>query len=123
MLDLYNAGKKKRSVEMTDGDFSEFKVGKIAQIFLRTILEEGDFGPAEIADLQDKGYCNHAFGLTYPLLVRYDEEYERVRYYTDPIKIQGQEYVMCSQWFESDRPYLVKWITDVTSWQKKWQKK
>ena len=111
MLDLYN-GEKKRLAPPADGDYSEFKVGKIAQTFLRTILEESDLDEAEIAELKDKTYCSRTFGLTYPLLVEYDSEYERVRYYADPVKIHGTEYMMCSQWFESDRPYLVKWIAE-----------
>lgn len=97
-----------------DDSYAELKIGKVAQLVLRPILENGSVSDEEIQKLQDKEYSKEAFNLNFPLLVREDGEYERVRYYRDPITIGGVKYMLCSQWAENqgnnDRPYLMKWI-------------
>ena len=97
-----------------DDAYAELKIGKVAQLVLRPILENGSVSDEEIQKLQDKEYSKEAFNLNFPLLVREDGEYERVRYYRDPITIGGVKYMLCSQWAENqgnnDRPYLMKWI-------------
>lgn len=54
--------------------------------------------------------------LNFPLLVRTGAEYDKARYYSEPLHINGAEYVMCSQWIErpenNDRPYLMSWIRE-----------
>lgn len=69
--------------------------------------------------MQDKEYSKKTFGIDFPLLVKMDGVYndlDRVRYYKDPVVINNETYLMCSQWAESpannDRPYLVKWIEE-----------
>ena len=97
-----------------DDSYDELKIGKVAQLVLRPILESGRVSDEEIQKLQDKEYSKKAFNLNFPLLVREDGEYERVRYYRNPITIGGAKYMLCSQWAENqgnnDRPYLMKWI-------------
>ena len=99
---------------VNDDAYAELKIGKVAQLVLRPILENGSVSDEEIQKLQDKEYSKEAFNLNFPLLVREDGEYERVRYYRDPITIGGVKYMLCSQWAENqgnnDRPYLMKWI-------------
>ncbi len=94
--------------------YGELKIGKLAQIVLRELLEEGAALEYEIEMLQTQDYSKQILDLNYPLLVRSDQEYDRVRYYKQPLKIRDQEYMLCSQWYETnannDRPYLLKWI-------------
>jgi len=96
--------------------YAELKIGKLAQTVLKTILEDGKVSEAEVEKLQSSAYSKEVFDLQYPLLVRQDSDYERVRYYTKPVKIRGVSYMLCSQWFEvpanNDRPYLMKWIRE-----------
>ena len=100
----------------TADTYAELKIGKIAQLVLKPILESGTVPDDEIERLQDKVYSKQAFDLNYPLLVRQDDEYSRVRYYREPVLIKGRVYMMCSQWVErpdnNDRPYLMKWIRE-----------
>ena len=97
-----------------DDSYDELKIGKVAQLVLRPILESGRVSDEEIQKLQDKEYSKEVFNLNFPLLVREDGKYERVRYYRNPITIGGAKYMLCSQWAENqgnnDRPYLMKWI-------------
>ena len=63
---------------------------------------------------QVKSSGNRVPNLNFPLLVKTDVEYDKARYYSEPVHVNEAEYVMCSQWVErpdiNDRPYLMKWI-------------
>lgn len=103
------------SVQATNSDdFAELKVGKLANTILRSRLEKGYAKPEEIQQMQDKEYSKQTFGINFPLLVKGGSEYERVRYYSNPLTIRGESYYLCSQWVESavnnDRPYLIAWL-------------
>jgi len=95
-------------------EYAELKVGQIARIIMREILESGRVGADEISRLQSEKYSKDYLGLNYAALVKTDSEYEKVRYYADPILINGIYYKLCSQWFEvpanDDRPFLIDWI-------------
>ena len=94
--------------------YCEMKVGQLAQRVLGKMLREGAATEEEIDAMQTAEYSKEHFDLQYPLLVRLDSNYDKVRYYVKPIWIYGVQYLMCSQWFETtannDRPYLLKWI-------------
>ncbi|MCQ2211465.1 MAG: hypothetical protein MJZ34_14370 [Paludibacteraceae bacterium] len=94
--------------------YSELKIGKIATIYLRNVLESGNITDLELAKLQTFEYSKDKFDIQYPLLVKEGINYEKDRYYKLPLFIKGQKYYMCSQWYEgeanNDRPYLIKWL-------------
>ena len=102
--------------DLTSDGYGELKIGKLAQLVMRPILESGTISEDELRLLQDKDYCKKTLDLGFPLLVKADGEFDRVRYYKAPLTINGTKYMMCSQWAEgkanNDRPYLEKWITD-----------
>jgi hypothetical protein len=95
---------------------AEFKIGKIAQTFLRKALEEGKADDNEVELMQSKDYSKDTFGLDYPLLVPADGDVDSVRYYAYPLTIKGVLYRLCSQWFEvssnNDRPQLLAWLNE-----------
>lgn len=92
----------------------ELKVGKIAQIVLRKVLESGNVSPDEIQQMQTKEYSKKVFDLQYPLLVCANTYFEWVRYYSTPLLIHRKTYYLCSQWYEvptnNDRQYLINWL-------------
>lgn len=102
------------NIKNNQDDYAELKVGQIARIIMREILESGKVDDDEISRLQSERYSKDSLGLNYPALVMADSEYDAVRYYSDPILINGAKYKLCSQWFETpandDRPYLIDWI-------------
>ena len=108
-----DASEMQTSKEAED-TYAEMKIGKVAQLVLRPILESGRVPADEIVQLQSKEYSNDVLNLNFPLLVKTDAEYDKARYYSEPLHINGAEYVMCSQWIErpenNDRPYLMSWI-------------
>ena len=95
-------------------EYAELKIGQIARIIMREILESGRVVAEDVSRLQSKKYSKDYLGLNYAALVKADGEYEKVRYYTDPILINGIYYKLCSQWYETsandDRPLLIDWI-------------
>ena len=96
--------------QISDATCAELKIGRIAQLVLKPLLESGSIGEDEIERLQDKEYSNSEFKLNFPLLVRDSAEYDKVRYYKEPLKINGKTYLMCSQWTERNRESLMTWI-------------
>lgn len=105
-----------QTTEGAEETYAEMKIGKVAQLVMRPILESGRLPDSEVSQLQDKAYCNETLNLNFPLLVKTDAEYDKARYYIDPVHVNGVDYVMCSQWIErqdnNDRPYLMRWIRE-----------
>lgn len=109
MLQMFDSESKQPPTDYANA-ITELKIGKIAQIILRELLESGKVEKAELINLQDKIYCKKTFGLNFPMLVNWDGEYNKVRYYVDPVSINGEKYALCSQWIERERPLLLNWI-------------
>lgn len=105
-----------QTTEEAEETYAEMKIGKVAQLVMRPILESGHLPDNEVMQLQSKAYCNETLNLNFPLLVKADAEYDRARYYREPVHVNGVDYVMCSQWIErpdnNDRPYLMRWISE-----------
>lgn len=116
-LPIQHKDNVKEHINLENNDtYSELKIGKLVQIVLRRILESGNVTQEEVSNLQDHDYSKNMLGINYPLLVRSDKPFDKVRYYKMPICINGVKYMLCSQWFEgptnNDRPFLVKWISE-----------
>ena len=95
-------------------EYRHLKIGKLVQTAIPRILASDKITDEEIKLLQDKYYSKEALDLQYSALVNESVDFERCRYYSNPILIKGKYYYLCSQWFETtannDRPYLEKWI-------------
>lgn len=109
--------KKSEIIDFPNFDkYDEFKIGKIANVIFRKMLEENKADEREIKLMQNLEYSKTTFGLNYPVLVSVDHDFERVRYYSKSLYIYNTEYKLCSQWFETsannDRPFLLKWIEE-----------
>lgn len=97
-----------------ESKYKELKIGKIVNIVMRRILENGLVSEEEIKKLQQSDYSKATFDIQYPVLRKSGDDYEKLRYYAQPVYIHGESYYLCSQWYETtannDRPYLLKWI-------------
>jgi len=91
----------------------EMKIGLLARTVLRQALERG-VDPAEVINLQQEEYSKKTLGINFPLLVRESIDHDPKRYYKEPVKIDGDRFLLCSQWFETpannDRPLLIAWL-------------
>lgn len=96
---------------------SEMKIGVIVRTFLRNLLEQGAVSAEEVRQMQTKEYSKETFDIQYPLLlpVQNINDSRPSRYYSAPITVHGNQYFLCSEWFEAptnnDRPYLLKWLS------------
>ena len=94
----------------------EMKIGVVVRTVLRKMLENGEVPEQEIELLQSKEYSKDTFDIQYPVLLKVSETDGRgpKRYYASPLTIYGEEYFLCSEWYEvpenNDRPYLMKWL-------------
>ena len=109
MLQMFGLDQNQTRVE-GQGAYAEIKIGKIAQIVLRELLESGKVNEDELLRLQDKSYCKKTFDLNFPMLVKQGDEYNKARYYVEPLFIKGNKYALCSQWVEKSRAALLSWI-------------
>ena len=62
----------------TPDAYRELKVGKLAQIVMRSILESGKVSDEEILEMQQKEYSKIKFNQSRSVLVKADEEYDVV---------------------------------------------
>lgn len=88
---------------------------------LRPLLESGAIDSDELDRLQELEYCKNRFGLAYPMLIQLDGDDDpscrskdangHGRYYVKPLLIDGQQYLLTSQWYERHRVALENWLT------------
>jgi len=101
--------------EGMDG-LQEMKIGVIVRTVLRKILEDGKVSKEEIEKMQIKEYSKETFDIQFPLLQKaaLSQGKSPARHYSAPLKIYGEEYYLCSEWYEvpanNDRPYLLNWL-------------
>jgi len=94
----------------------EMKIGVIVRTVLRKMLENGEVTKDEVEKMQTKEYSKETFDIQYPLLQKASltEGESPKRYYSSSVKIYGEDYFLCSEWFEvpanNDRPFLLKWL-------------
>lgn len=110
----------KSPVKLDIDRISEKKEGVIAQTILKEILESNSIPFSEIQLLQTLQYSKRTFNLNFPLIkeINYMEDIDkqkkdnkgRNRYYKTTITINGKKYLLCSQWYDYNREYLLKWI-------------
>ena len=98
---------------------TEIGVGaRIIEIFEKLEAEQR-LSAEEISNLCSKDYSNSIFKINFPLLVKYKDGSEAFvnnyrRYYTQTFKLGGNEYFLCSQLYDRNRPYLEEWFQKVT---------
>lgn len=95
---------------------SKLKIGELAKLVLRPLLQSDRVSEKEISLLQKKEYCKKHFDIQYPLLLKTTAEKRELHYYKERFYINGESYRLCCEWFEkeanNDRPYLEKWISE-----------
>lgn len=117
MIQMFDSGDREQKknpedkVQNVDASaYRELKVGKLAQIPLREILESGKVSSDEITHMQTLEYSREHFGIGFPLLAKAGTDFDASRYYQKPLEIFGETYYMTSQWYEGSREYIMRWI-------------
>jgi len=94
------------------------KVGILVQTTMRKIVRAKLLSDEMIKHLQDLRYCKLTFDINFPLLkkVVWDipiSEQRKIngygRYWADEESINGERYLICSQWYDRNKPKFIKW--------------
>ena len=90
-----------------------FKVGMIARKVLGAILESGKLSKADVDAFKTAAGTQAAFGIDKPLLSPIMVRTSNVkRYYVKPFVLYGESLFLYSQWYDTNKETLIKWILD-----------
>lgn len=95
----------------------KLKIGKYVQTTFNKVLSKIDAN--ELKNLQNAGYSKTTFDIQYPLLkkVLSTDAVKIERYWKKPVKLMGDKYWLCSEWYENtvnnDRPHYEKWLKKI----------
>lgn len=118
-----NSAEKIRGTDLTvsenavpqRGIRGELKIGKLVQLVLKPLIIS-KATKQELCLMQEAEYSKKTFGIQYPLLIKTSETIAERHYYKDIISIQGENYRLCCEWFETtannDRPLVEQWIRE-----------
>ena len=108
---------KKPKLMRPVGQSNECKIGEYIRSKFIALSANDRLTHDVVEHLSDLGYCKEYFRLNFPLLIQIVPENELIRvdkhsrYWTKPIlRIKGKEYLLCSQWFEYQRPHFITWL-------------
>lgn len=87
---------------------------KLVLSVIKNVIASGKMTPALVDELRQPSYTKNNFGITkYPLLLKESEfsyySYERCRFYKKTFKINGENYLVCSQWYNEKIKRLQDW--------------
>ncbi len=105
-----------------DNGKESIKIGQIAKNFFADYFSK-PFNWYMVENFLNKDWCHDTFGINYPFLKKIDRNIpvaqqknynnEYGRYWVKPIlSIYNNDYIMCSQWFDTFRDKLIKWQND-----------
>lgn len=87
---------------------------KIVFNIIKTLIADGKMAPAPVDELRKPSYANANFGMPkYPILLKETDlpfyGFERCGFYKTGIKINGEIYLVCSQWIPERIAKLNAW--------------
>ncbi|MGG3562123.1 hypothetical protein ABES03_11025 [Neobacillus rhizosphaerae] len=98
------------------------KVGILVRTTLRKIIKAQLLTDEKVKLLQNTRYSKITFDINYPFLKKavWDSplsEQRKIngynRYWADEELINGERYLVCSQWFERNKQKFIKWIKEL----------
>ncbi|WLR57326.1 hypothetical protein LC048_10950 [Mesobacillus subterraneus] len=95
------------------------KIGELVRRKLAQIISNHLLSPEKVRALQDAKHCKNLFDINYPMLkkVRYDRPLidQRTvngyyRYWSKPVIIHNEKYLVCNDWYERNRTKFAAWV-------------
>lgn len=112
-----------------------YKVGQLARVVLRKLLEEGVASEEEIVEMQKAAgrvqienfnttfglYNNENFKTAFPVLIteQQKQDYDKApqKFLVNPLNINGENFHLSAQWFNYNREPMENWIrTHLPKW-------
>lgn len=114
---------KTKGSTATDDDHE--KIGKHVQSVMEQLIQEGKIDERMIPNLTSSGWSKEVLHVGHPLLRRIDaykpfkeqlkDNNGYIRYWVKPYTIEGEQYCICKEWYESSRKYFDKWVESLSS--------
>jgi len=90
---------------------------------MRELARAGKLTPKVITDLGERSHCKATFGLNHSFLKKVmpdtalhaqgTDENGYSRFWRDPLEINGDRFLVCSQWFAWQRPAFDRWVQEL----------
>lgn len=102
---------------------NEMKIGALVRTNIRRLAKDGLITEELAEQMTRYEYSKVVFNINYPLLKKIDKNKSltdqrqingRPRYWNEIIKIAGDEYLVCQEWFEHSRSYFIPWLEKFT---------
>lgn len=106
-------------IETSEYDLKKEKIGELVRATLPIILLENLISETEIKKLQEYEYSKLFLELNYPVLKKIDPILsvlenrminEHTRYYAGVYENSGDQYLICSEWYERSLENYIKWL-------------
>lgn len=95
----------------------DIKIGQLALEGIKLVFLRNDFSATTLKELQRPEKAKELFGFKWPLLIKKEQGtfevpmYDGyVRHWKKTIRVRGDEYFLCSQWYEYQRARLIAWF-------------
>jgi|GEM_PF-5457414 len=91
----------------------QYKVGVVARAGIRLSIASNLLSDEQLELTLSPEECKRIFHFSYPLFRNENESVHLNgynRYWKDPVLIGGTHYLICKEWFESNRKYLIFWL-------------
>ena len=97
-----------------ESTYSVITAGNLAYELIKDLALNGRLSEEETLKLCQKEYSRQSFNkVVYPVLAKNRDdnrgESSKIRYYKNPLRINGKTYYVSSQWFDESRDDLIKW--------------
>lgn len=106
-------------IETSENDLKKEKIGELVRATLPTILLENLISETEIKKLQQHEYSKLSLEMNYPVLKKLNPIFsvlenrminEHSRYYAGVYENKGDQYLICSEWYERSLEDYIKWL-------------
>ena len=114
----YHAG-----INLEPVKYSGEKIGKYVQRSMQRLIENNLLSVDMIEDMQDETWTRRVLHLGHPFLIKIVSEADikkqitdengYVRYWTKPYIIQEEKYCVCKEWYEENRKYFEKLLSQI----------
>lgn len=102
-----------------EDEYEGIKIGALVRKTFPELIESNLISKTELSKLLMYDYCKTNFDLNFPMLKKVDPsksikenrfEGNYTRYYANPFKIYGDDYLMTSEWFERNKSFYTFWL-------------
>lgn len=115
-IKLNNLASKYKKQNNVTARNSGSKIGFIVNTRLRKLLLSEEMRENDVANLKSNEYCKSQFGLNFPVLRLCtrgrNDSAGYLRYYAEPIKINGKKYYVTNDWYERNKKGLLGYLED-----------